>query len=281
MTDNNNGERAFLTDAEQVALATDDGRPQGDRWKQPALLEFARISHARSDFFDFVASTFYSQKCALCRTVQGIALVLSGPLMFWAAHGFLAGAAVAAFWLVFWLTFRAAVYAVDERERRGKAATKASGGAMKDAILDAMSMAREEAARAKLATLEADNAAREMLRPPPPAPAPIHRSGPADGELHPVTGQQSTGAPGGAPAGSPDAGVESGDDLGGLPAAAMTEPPARRTTQTTATVTVVGNAPAEQHRPRPQERHTWIEKHGQGPTVTLTTAEPGQNNGDQ
>lgn len=261
------------TAAEQIALADDDGRPYGDRWKQPAFLEFARIAQDRGDFFDFVASVFYSQKCALCRTVQGIALVLAGPLMFWAAHGFLAGMAVAAFWLLFWLSFRSAVFAVNERERRGKAAAKAVGDVMKEATRDAMETARDEVARATLATAVERGNARELG-----VTAPVQH-GPAAGNQHPLTGAPSTGAPGGQPVGAPDPGVEpAGDDLAGLPAAARAPAPARTTTQTTATVTVVGNAPQQPaHQPRPQDRASQIHKPGQGPAVTVTTGDPGQN----
>jgi len=52
---------------------------------------FAKTSKSKADFIDFIASTYYAQNCAHCRSVQGIALIAVFVGMFATSAGVIGG----------------------------------------------------------------------------------------------------------------------------------------------------------------------------------------------
>ena len=37
--------------------------------------QFAKLTKGKADFIDFIASTFYAQNCAHCRSIQGLCII--------------------------------------------------------------------------------------------------------------------------------------------------------------------------------------------------------------
>jgi len=101
--------------------------------------QFAKLSKGKADFIDFIASTFYAQNCAHCRSIQGLCIIaamvgvvaassgavgsisaLRGEtsILLGYVGGFLSGAAISVLlWLGFFALWKAVTLKIVDMEK--------------------------------------------------------------------------------------------------------------------------------------------------------------------